>query len=126
MCEGGREGGRAFIFSRRGASEHQCNICGEVLGANSYRTVDTEPRRLPRPSLGAPSGPSTRESPALESGGGPDPHLGLAVSSMVLGQRPFFLLVHQFKSGCSVEVIKGNSGHMGKRVEVRWRKFMYP
>ncbi|XP_037304122.2 rho guanine nucleotide exchange factor 3 isoform X3 [Pungitius pungitius] len=36
---------------------------------------------------------------------------------MVLGQRSLFLLVHQFKSGCSVEVIKGNSSNMGKQVE---------
>ncbi|XP_039652929.1 rho guanine nucleotide exchange factor 3 isoform X2 [Perca fluviatilis] len=35
---------------------------------------------------------------------------------MVVGQSPLFLLVHRFKSGCSVEYSKGNN-NMGKQVE---------
>ncbi|XP_034389395.1 rho guanine nucleotide exchange factor 3 isoform X2 [Cyclopterus lumpus] len=35
---------------------------------------------------------------------------------MVVGLRPLCLLVHQFKSGCSVEFVKGNN-NMGKRVK---------
>ena len=40
---------------------------------------------------------------------------------MVVGQSPFYLLVQQFKSGCSVEFGRGSS-NMGKKVEVSWRK----
>lgn len=57
------------------------------------------------------------------SGKGPDPLLGFGVSIMVVGQSPVCLLVHCFKSGCSVEFSKSNDNNMGKQVEVRWRKF---
>ena len=60
-----------------------------------------------------------KQTKYLGAGRGPDPVLGFAVSSMVVGQKPLCLLVYQFKSGCSVEFITGNN-NMGKQVEVRF------
>lgn len=60
---------------------------------------------------------------SLGTGKGPDPVWGFGVSSMVVGQSPPCLLVHWFKSGCSVEVSIRNDNNMGKQVEVRWRKY---
>ena len=66
-----------------------------------------------------PAPAKKKQTKYLGAGRGPDPVLGFAVSSMVVGQKPLCLLVYQFKSGCSVEFITGNN-NIGKQVEVRF------